>query len=134
MKKIKVIFSIIVIYFILVINITNVNATGGGLRKNSIKTCPNGVTYGLHNDGNGGTNCHTALTNGNGYYAGEEAIYSDPCLESKTNEGTAGQTSGSNNNNYNDTYNSSGNDNNNTTANNYQNNKRKQFTTSSEKK
>lgn len=22
------------------------NATGGGLRKNSIKTCPNGVTYG----------------------------------------------------------------------------------------
>lgn len=79
------------------------------------------MTYGLHSDGNGRTNWYTALTNGNGYYAGKEAIYSDPCPESKTNEGTAGQTSGSNNNNYNDTYNSSGNDNN-TTANNYQNN------------
>ena len=35
-----------------------VHATGGGLRKNSIKTCPNGVTYGMHSDGHGG---HPAL-------------------------------------------------------------------------
>ena len=42
------------ICLVLVLPIT-VNATGGGLRKNSIKTCPNGVTYGMHGDGNGGT-------------------------------------------------------------------------------
>ena len=32
-----------------------VNATGGGLRKNSIKTCKNDVTYGMHSDSHGET-------------------------------------------------------------------------------
>ena len=31
-----------------------VNATGGALKKSTIKTCPNGITYGLHSDGKGG--------------------------------------------------------------------------------
>ena len=56
-----------------------VNATGGALRKNSIKTCSNGVTYGLHSDGHGGTHWHVAATNGKNYYATGHAIYSDPC-------------------------------------------------------
>ena len=56
------------ICLVLVLPIT-VNATGGGLRKNSIKTCPNGVTYGMHSDGHGGTHWHVAVTNGNNYYA-----------------------------------------------------------------
>ena len=73
------------------------NATGGGLRKNSIKTCPNGVTYGMHSDGHGGTHWHVAVTNGTNYYADGEAIYSDPCPGYNKNEGTAGATDGSSN-------------------------------------
>ena len=83
--------------FILFIIPINVFATGGGLRKSSIKTCPNGVTYGMHSDGHGGTHWHVAVTNGNNYYADGDAIYSDPCSGYNTNQGTAGQTSGSNN-------------------------------------
>lgn len=74
-----------------------VNATGGGLRKSSIKTCPNGVTYGMHNDGHGGTHWHVAVTNGNNYYPDGEAIYGDPCPGYNKNEGTAGATDGSSN-------------------------------------
>ena len=74
-----------------------VNATGGGLRKSSIKTCPNGVTYGMHSDGHGGTHWHVAVTNGNNYYPDGEAIYGDPCLGYNKNEGTAGATDGSSN-------------------------------------
>lgn len=72
-----------------------VNATGGGLRKKSIKTCPNNVTYGMHSDGHGGTHWHVAVTNGTNYYADGEAIYADPCPSHKKNEGTAGATNDS---------------------------------------
>ena len=72
-----------------------VNATGGGLRKNSIKTCPNGITYGMHSDGHGGTHWHVAVTNGTNYYADGEAIYSNPCPDYNKNEGTARATDGS---------------------------------------
>ena len=71
-----------------------VNATGGALRKNSIKTCSNGVTYGLHSDGHGGTHWHVAATNGKNYYATGHAIYSDPCPGYKKNAGTARSTVG----------------------------------------
>ena len=81
------------ICLVLVLPIT-VNATGGGLRKNSIKTCPNGVTYGMHSDDHGGTHWHVAVTNGTNYYADGEAIYSDPCPGYNKNEGTAGATAG----------------------------------------
>lgn len=73
-----------------------VNATGGGLRKSSIKTCPNGVTYGMHSDGHGGTHWHVAITNGTNYYANGSSIDSDPCPGYNKNEGTAGATNGSN--------------------------------------
>ncbi len=73
----------------------NVNATGGGLRKKSIKTCPNGVTYGAHSDGKGGIHWHIAATNGKSYYAKGSAISNDPCPSSTTNKGTASSTSGS---------------------------------------
>ncbi len=75
-----------------------VYATGGGLRKNTIKTCPNGVTYGLHSDGKGGKHWHIAVTNGNNYYASGEAILDDPCPASSKNNGTAGSTNESNKN------------------------------------
>lgn len=105
-----------------------VNATGGGLRKNSIKTCPNGVTYGMHSDGHGGTHWHVAVTNGNKYYADGEAIYSDPCPGYNKNEGTAGATGGSSNSSSNSSGNGgkSSNYGNNYSNNNTQNNSQKE--------
>lgn len=89
MKKIFLIFICIQVLLPF-----SVDATGGGLRKNSIKTCPNGVTYGMHSDGKGGTHWHVAITNGNNYYADGKAIYKDPCPSSSINKGTAGSTNG----------------------------------------
>lgn len=100
-------YSILFILLLIVIPL-NVNATGGGLKKNSIKTCPNGITYGLHSDGNGGTHWHKAATNGKNYYADGDAIMSDPCPNSTENKGTA-ESTGQNNNSS---------SNNNTTSNN----------------
>ncbi len=71
----------------------NVYATGGALRKNTIKTCSNGITYGLHSDGKGGTHWHKAITNGENYYPDGSALSADPCPNSKVNKGTAGKTS-----------------------------------------
>lgn len=110
MKKILILVICISMIFPL-----TANATGGGLRKNSIKTCPNGVTYGMHSDGQGGTHWHVAVTNGTNYYASGEAIYSDPCPGYNKNNGTAGATNG--NSNY-----SSNNQDNNGANNNYNNN------------
>lgn len=88
--------------------VTNVYATGGGLRKASIKTCPDGVTYGMHSDGNGGTHWHRAATNGNNYYAVGDAIYNDPCPGSSGNQGTAESTQGGGSNNSSYSNNNSG--------------------------
>lgn len=104
-----------------------VNATGGGLRKNTLKTCPDGVTYGMHSDGNGGTHWHVAITNGKNYYADGQAIYDDPCPGYYKNEGTAEATNGESSSNYNtsqDTNNSnnSGNSSNTNYSNGYSNN------------
>lgn len=96
MKKNIKIFALV--FMITIFSITNVFATGGGLRKNSIKTCPDGVTYGMHGDGNGGTHWHRAATNGKNYYAVDDAIYGDPCPGSVRNEGTAERTNGGANN------------------------------------
>lgn len=76
---------------------TNVSATGGALRKATIKTCPNGITYGLHSDGQGGTHWHVAITNDQNYYPDGSALPEDPCPGVHGNQGTAGSTSGSSN-------------------------------------
>lgn len=94
MKKYKILFFIIVSYLIL---LPNAHATGGGLRRASIKTCPDGVTYGMHSDGKGGTHWHRAATNGDNYYAVGDAIYSDPCPGNSGNKGTAEGTHGGSN-------------------------------------
>lgn len=94
MKKIKLLLLLIATF----IFTTNVYATGGGLRRASIKTCPDGVTYGMHSDGNGGTHWHRAATNGDNYYAVGDAIYSDPCPGNTGNKGTAESTHGGQNN------------------------------------
>lgn len=92
MKKILV----VIIMFLAFAPIVT-KATAGGLQKASIKTCPNGITYGKHKDGKGGEHWHIAITNGNNYYASGDAISSDPCPKSNTNKGTAGQTQGGTN-------------------------------------
>lgn len=94
--KIKKIIFIFTILFIL--NIDPVYATAGRLRKASIKTCPNGVTYGLHSDGNGGTHWHQAVqdASGNYYPTGETTYYDDPCPSSTTNQDTAPPTNSNN--------------------------------------
>ena len=96
MKKNIKFFTLLSI--ITIFSITNVYATGGGLRRASIKTCPDGVTYGMHSDGQGGTHWHRAATNGDNYYAVGDAIYNDPCPGSSGNQGTAESTHGGNNN------------------------------------
>lgn len=94
-KKFLVLISILFLFFCF----NNcVYASGGGLRKKSIKTCPNGITYGLHSDGNGGTHWHVAVTNGKNYYPEGEAILNDPCPASTKNNGTAGATNNNGNN------------------------------------
>lgn len=75
--------NILLIAIVILNSNVNVYASGGALRKKSIKTCPNGITYGLHSDGKGGTHWHVAITNGKNYYPDGEAIMSDPCPSSK---------------------------------------------------
>jgi len=79
------------------IQVGDVHATSGALRRRTIKTCPNGVTYGLHGNGNNNTHWHEAKTNGESYYATGEPLSGDPCPESSTNKGTAESTKKSSN-------------------------------------
>lgn len=72
----KIIGSIVI--FLLLIPVT-INATGGGLRGNTIKTCPDGNKYGLHSDGNSGTHWHRAKYENGQYYAKGNALKNDPC-------------------------------------------------------
>lgn len=106
-RKLNKVLFIIIIFF-MACNI--VKATPGGLRNSSIKTCPDGITYGLHSDGNGGTHWHQAAKNPKGQYypTGETTYYEDPCPESNKNEGTAQNTKPSNSTN---AYNNSNNNN-----------------------
>lgn len=73
----------------------DVSATSGALKKDSIKTCPDGITYGYHKDG-AERHWHVAVTNGENYYPSGDAILSDPCPGYTKNNGTAGSTSGGN--------------------------------------
>ena len=73
----------------------DVSATSGALKKDSIKTCPDGITYGYHKDG-AERHWHVAVTNGENYYPSGDAILSDPCPGYTKNSGTAGSTSGGN--------------------------------------
>lgn len=77
----KIIYTMITL--ILIVPMT-INATGGGLRSSSIKTCPDGNKYGLHSDGNGGTHWHKAKYENGQYYATGNALKKDPCPDGNT--------------------------------------------------
>ena len=59
----------------------NVYASSGALRKSSIKTCPDGITYGSHK-GEGTIHYHKAIYKGKQYYLDGNAIANDPCPKS----------------------------------------------------
>ncbi len=78
----KRIFILIIIIFL--VNVQNVNATPGALKKNSIISC-NGVTYGQHMDGH----WHVAVrTSKGGYNASGKEMYYYPC-KSTSNQNTS---------------------------------------------
>lgn len=105
MKKYFINLLLLISTFIFVLNIQNVYASSGALRKNSIKQCPNGKYYGYHSSDK---HWHEAQKNekmSSGWAAIGEAFYNDPCPT---------------NNNYNNNENSNSNNNNSNTG--YQNN------------
>ena len=59
----------------------NVYASSGTLSSDSIKTCPDGITYGSHK-GEGTLHYHKATYNGKQYYPDGNAITNDPCPKS----------------------------------------------------
>lgn len=97
MKR-KLIGISLLLTFAFIFNTTDVFATSGALRKNSIKTCPNGITYGLHGDGAGGTHWHQAEQHSqmsSGWAAVGDPLSSDPCPK---NDNSTNQNNNSNNN------------------------------------
>ena len=82
----------IVLVFLIIFSFnSNVFASSGGLKKASIKTCPNGVTYGYHGDDN---HWHVAKPNGNwsGWTAEGDPLPGDPCPGSNSNTTTVPTT------------------------------------------
>lgn len=145
MKKKSILFLSVILTFSCFNS--DVAATSGALRKGSIKTCPNGITYGKHGTDN--EHWHIAITNKDKYYPSGDPIPYDPCPSYTENKGTAGATnsnqggntsgsSGSTNNNnsgqinepnnnenkkeYNNTPNNNNNNNNNNKSNSGHNN------------
>lgn len=80
--RVKIIFILIVFVWTLTLNVSNIYASPGALRKNSIKPCSDGLNYGYHGDGNGGTHWHVAEAHSemsSGWAAVGEPIATDPC-------------------------------------------------------
>lgn len=88
MKKKSILFLSVILTFSSFNS--NVAATSGALRKGSIKTCPNGITYGKHGTDN--EHWHIAITNKDKYYPSGDPIPYDPCPSYTENKGTAGAT------------------------------------------
>lgn len=102
MKR-KLISMLLVLTLVFIFNTTDVFASSGALRKNSIKTCPNGITYGLHGDGAGGTHWHRAEKHSqmsSGWAAVGDPLSSDPCPKNYNNT-NQNNNSNSNQNNSN---------------------------------
>lgn len=129
MKR-KLISMSLLLTLAFIFNTTDVFATSGALRKNSIKTCPNGITYGLHGDGAGGTHWHQAEQHSqmsSGWAAVGDPLSSDPCPK---NDNNTNQNNNSNNNQNNSNQSNNTSKENNTTSNKNQTN----TSTNSEKK
>lgn len=98
MRKYRYLLIIIVLFRL---NVVNVNASSGRLKKDSIIVC-NNIMYGQHGDDN---HHHIAEKKGDNYYPVGDAIYSNPCnLNNETNnvDNTDENTNGSYNNSFNE--------------------------------
>lgn len=121
MKR-KLISMSLLLTLAFIFNTPDVFATSGALRKNSIKTCPNGITYGLHGDGAGGTHWHQAEQHSqmsSGWAAVGDPLSSDPCPK---NDNNTNQNNNSNSNQTNSNQSNNTSKENNTTTNNNQTN------------
>lgn len=112
----KCLYVILFIGSMFLVNTTEVQASSGFLRKNSIKSC-NGVMYGQHS---GDNHWHMASYDGERYHAVGDPFYYDPCPNNNSsNNNVTPDTSSSNNTSDNSTSNSNANtnsSNNNTTS------------------
>ena len=81
---------------LLVSSVNFASATSGDLSKDSIKTCPNGTTYGRHSESN--PHWHVALKKSDGgWSASGDAILSDPCPGSSGVSGNVNHAQPTNN-------------------------------------
>lgn len=112
------------LYLILIMSMfiawsSEVNASSGALRKNSIKMC-NGLIYGQHSSDN---HWHVAEESDGRYYATGNPIYSDPCGSSNnssySNSSSSNNTESSSSANYNSNSESNSNSNISVTKNDY---------------
>lgn len=97
----KRIIIYLLLIFVIILNVTDVFATSGALRKKSIVTCPNGITYGLHGDGKGGTHWHRAEKHdkmSSGWAAVGDPILNDPCPKKNNSNNNHSNSSQSTNN------------------------------------
>lgn len=112
----KCLYVILFIGSMFLVNTTEVQASSGFLRKNSIKSC-NGVMYGQHS---GDNHWHMASYDGERYHAVGDPFYYDPCPNNNSsNNNVTPDTSSSNNTSDDSTSNSNANtnsSNNNTTS------------------
>lgn len=90
----KCLYVILFICSMFLVNTTEVQASSGFLRKNSIKSC-NGVMYGQHS---GDNHWHMASYDGERYHAVGDPFYYDPCPNnnSSNNNVTPDTSSGNN--------------------------------------
>lgn len=98
MRKYRYLLIIIVLFRL---NMVNVNASSGRLKKDSIIVC-NNIMYGQHGDDN---HWHIAEKKGDNYYPVGDATYSNPCnLNNEANnvDNTDENTNGSYNNSFNE--------------------------------
>lgn len=100
MKKYFINLLLLISTFIFILDIQNVYASSGALRKNSIKQCPNGKYYGYHSSDK---HWHEAQKNekmSSGWAAIGEAFYNDPCPTNNNNNGNNNSNNSNSNNSY----------------------------------
>lgn len=93
MKK-KLIFTIILVIFFS----TTVHASSGALKKNSIKKCPDGLTYGYHGKDKHWHRAEQANVN-SGWAAIGDTFYYDPCPNNDDGSNKKIENTTGNNNN-----------------------------------
>lgn len=96
MSIVKRSFYLILVIFLFFIGSVNVNASSGALKKNSIKTCPNGKIYGYHGKDNHWHEAERSNVN-SGYSAVGSPLSGDPCPKQNNNSNNSSNNNINNN-------------------------------------